>query len=225
MAGDNGTDDRDLAAGEFASWVVDMQGAIRGEHGSDVPCGGCTACCTSYQFVHIGPEETDSLAHIPAELLFPAPRLPRGHVVLGYDERGHCPMLVDNACSIYEHRPKACRTYDCRVFPAAGLDIDDDDKVLIARQARRWRFSVPTQADRNRQDAVRAAARFLHEHAALLPDGAAPTNATQLAVLAIELHDVFLRRDEETGQTTVVDPDPHMVLAELLRRTGSLASN
>jgi hypothetical protein len=218
MAGDNGTDDRDLAAGEFASWVVDMQGAIRGEHGSDVPCGGCTACCTSYQFVNIGSEETDSLAHIPAELLFPAPRLPRGHVVLGYDERGHCPMLVDNACSIYEHRPKACRTYDCRVFPAAGLGIDDDDKVLIARQARRWQFSFPTQADRNRQDAVRAAARFVHEHAALLPDGAAPTNATQRAVLAIELHDVFLRRDEETGQTTVVDPDRHVVLAELLRR-------
>ena len=26
---------------------------------------GCTACCTSSQFVHIGPDEVDTLAHIP----------------------------------------------------------------------------------------------------------------------------------------------------------------
>ena len=98
-----------------------------------MPCNGCTACCTSSQFVHIGPDETDTLAHIPAELLFPAPLRPRGHVLMGYDERGHCPMLIDNRCSIYEHRPQTCRTYDCRVFPAAGVELEDEDKVLIAR--------------------------------------------------------------------------------------------
>jgi hypothetical protein len=138
-------------------------------------------------------------------------------------------MLIDNACSVYEHRPKACRTYDCRILPAAGRGIDDDDddedKVLIARQARRWQFSFPTEADRFRHDAVRAAARFLDEHTGRLPDGAVPTNATQHAVLAIELHDLFLRRDEETDETTLVDPDPDAVVAELMRRTGSLASN
>ena len=137
MAEANLSEERDLAAGNFSSWMIEIQGAIRGERGSNVPCGGCTACCTSSQFVHIEPDETDTLAHIPAELLFPAPRLPRGHVVLGYDERGHCPMLIDNTCSIYEHRPRTCRTYDCRIFAAVGLEIDDDDQVLIARQARR----------------------------------------------------------------------------------------
>jgi uncharacterized protein len=218
MADSNISGERDLAAGEFSSWMVEMQAAIRGERGSDVPCGGCTACCTSSQFIHIGPDETDTLSHIPAELLFPAPRLPPGHVVLGYDERGHCPMLIDNQCSIYEHRPRTCRTYDCRVFPAAGLGIDDDDKVLVARQARRWQFGFPTEAARNQHDAVRAAATFLDEHKGLLPDGAAPTNATQLAVLAIEIHDVFLRRDEETGRTTVVDSDPDVVRVEVMRR-------
>ena len=154
---------KDLAAGDFGSWLVEMQGALRGEHGSDVPCNGCTACCTSSQFVHIGPDETDALAHIPSELLFPAPRLPRGHMLLGYDERGHCPMLIDNRCSIYEHRPVTCRTYDCRVFPASEVVLDDDTKVLIARQAQRWRFSFPTEADRDQHDAVRAAATFLRD--------------------------------------------------------------
>lgn len=221
MADGKMSEERDLAAGDFSSWMIEMQGAIRGERGSDVPCGDCTACCTSSQFIHIGPDESDTLARIPAELLFAAPRLPRGHVLLGYDERGHCPMLIDNRCSIYEHRPRTCRTYDCRIFPAAGLAIDNDDKVLIARQVRRWQFSHPTQADRNQHDAVRAAATFLHEHAGLLPDGAVPTNTTQLAVLAIELHDDFLRYEEETGHTTVVDPDPQVVRVELVRRRGA----
>jgi len=219
MSDANASEGSDLEAGDFASWVSDLQAALRGERGSAVPCGGCTACCTSSQFVHIAPDETDALSRIPAELLFPAPRLPLGHVLLGYDELGRCPMLIDGGCSIYDHRPRTCRTYDCRVLPAAGLD--DEDKVLIARRARRWRFSFPTEADRNRRDAVRAAAAFLQDRSGLLPSGAVPRNTTQLAVLAIELHEAFLRRDEDTGQTTVVDPDPDVVRVELLRRTGT----
>ena len=103
--GVDATDDSELSAGNFSSWLGEMQDALRGERESDVPCDGCTACCTSSQFVHIAPDETDTLAHIPPELLFPAPRMPPGHVLMGYDEHGHCPMLVDNRCSIYEHRP------------------------------------------------------------------------------------------------------------------------
>jgi Fe-S-cluster containining protein len=202
----------DLDAGDFSSWLVEIQAALRAERAAEVPCGGCTACCTSSQFVHVGPDETDTLAHIPAELLFPAPRMPEGHVLLGYDERGHCPMLIGNRCSIYEHRPRACRTYDCRVFPAAGVHLDEDGaKVRIAWQAERWRFNFPSPADKTAQDAVRAAARFLRGHPDLLPESAAPTNATQLAVLAIEIHDVFRGREE---------PDPNVVRAEVLRRRG-----
>jgi Fe-S-cluster containining protein len=211
----------DVAAGDFSSWVVGMQETIRSGRGSDVPCDGCTACCTSSQFIHIDPDETDTLSRIPEKLLFPAPRLPHGHVLLGYDERGHCPMLVDNQCSIYDHRPRTCRTYDCRIFPAAGLDVDDDDdKALIARQARRWRFTYSTRSDRERHDAVRAAATFLDEHSDLLPDGGAPTTVTRLALLAIDTYDVFLRYDEETDRTTVVDPDPVVVQVEVMRRRG-----
>jgi Fe-S-cluster containining protein len=224
MADHNGTEDRDLIAGDFSSWLIEISGAIRGERGSDVPCAGCTACCTSSQFIQIGPDETDTLSCIPAKLLFPSPGRPRGHVLLGYDERGHCPMLIDNRCSIYEHRPKTCRSYDCRIFPATGLEIDLDDKLPLARQARRWKFSFPGEADQNQHDAVRAAARFVRERRGLRPDDALPTNTTQLAVLALELHDVFLRHDEATGQTTLVDPEPDVVRAELLRRIAARGS-
>ena len=206
-----------LAAGDFSSWMIEIRDAIRGNRASDVPCDGCTACCISSQFIHIGPDETDTLSHIPAKLLFRAPLLPRGHVVLGYDERGHCPMVNSSGCSIYEYRPKTCRTYDCRIFPATGIAVDDD-KPLIARQVQRWRFSFPSEADRSQHAAVKAAATFIREHSRRLPTGTVPTNATQLAVLAIQVHGVFLRRYEGTGHITVVDPHPDMVRAEVMRQ-------
>jgi uncharacterized protein len=192
MADHNPPDASPLAAGPFADWLIEVQAAIRGEQASDVPCGTCTACCTSSQFIHIAPDETDALAHIPRGLTFPAPRAPKGHVLMGYNQQGHCPMLVDGACSIYDHRPRTCRTYDCRVFPAAGLNAGDDGKDLIARQARRWQFSHPTPADQAQHAAVRAAAAYMPLHAADLPEGSVPPTATHLAVLAVEMHDLFL---------------------------------
>lgn len=208
MANEHARDDKDLNAGDFSRWLGEMRAALRGEQGSDVPCNGCTACCTSSQFVHIGPDEKDTLAHIPAELLFPAPRMPSGHVLLGYDERGHCPMLVEGACSIYEHRPQACRTYHCRIFPASGVD-PDPEQADVAQRVRRWRFTESTPADRADHDAVRAAAAYVREHRDELREAYLPKTATQLAVLAVELHDLFRRGA----------PDLAAVRAALLRRT------
>lgn len=183
-----------LPAGSFSAWLTGMRRALDGVAPSDVPCDGCTGCCRSSQFVHVGPDETDTLAHIPGELLFPAPRMPAGNVLLGYDEKGHCPMLVDDRCSIYEHRPRTCRTYDCRVFPAAGLALDDREKQAIAERARRWRFDFPDEDDRVRHAAVRAAAAHVHERMGV-------TDATQRAVLAVRLHDEFLGPVEPIPET------------------------
>ena len=195
----------DLPAGRFSTWLSDMRAALRSEGVADVPCAGCTACCRASQFIPIGPHEHDTLEHIPAELLFPAPNLPPGHLVLGYDGRGHCPMLVDNRCSIYPHRPKTCRTYDCRLFAATGVSVDGDDppKAEIAARVRRWRFGFPTPADRAEGDAARAAAAWLERH----PAGTAPRTATQRAVMAIEVLDAFIG----SGSGVVADPDPDTV--------------
>src|SRR4051794_24756704 len=169
----------DLPAGDFAAWLHTMQAALRDEVPAEVPCDGCTACCTSSQFVHIDPDEADTLAHIPAGLLFPAPGQPSGHVLLGYDDNGHCPMLADGRCSIYEHRPRTCRTYDCRVFAAAGIEPDEETKVLIRDRVRRWRFSFPSEADRAEHASVAARA------AAMADADADATNATARAVAAV----------------------------------------
>ena len=214
MAHDKSDDEQALMAGAFSTWIVDMQAALLGGSGADVPCDGCTACCTSSQFVHISPDETDTLSHIPADLLFPAPRLPSGHVVLGYDEHGRCPMLIDNQCSIYEHRPRTCRTYDCRVFPAAGVEVDEE-QGSIAQRVRRWQFTFPAEADRIEHDAVRAAATFLDDHRDMLRAAGLPVNAKQRAVLAVRIYWVFLGGDAANGSIAVVDPDPEVVRAEI----------
>ncbi len=64
--------------------------------------------------------------------------------------------------------------------------------------------------------AVRAAARFLVDNPDRVPDRLAPRTSTQLAVLAIEIHDAFLHCDDTTGRTTVVDPDPEVVVARVV---------
>ena len=171
--------DDELPAGDFAAWVAAFRTALDGEGQSDVPCDGCTACCSSSQFVHIGPDETDTLAHIPAELQFPAPGRPAGHVVLGYDDRGCCPMLNADGCSIYEHRPRTCRAYDCRVFAAAGVAVDPDNEALAAR-VRRWRFTYPTDDDRRLQDIVQGAADDL-------AGDRTPSTPASIAVRAVEI--------------------------------------
>jgi Fe-S-cluster containining protein len=186
--GDNRPDD--LPAGAFGAWLDQMRCALRHEADADVACGACSACCSTSHFVHVGRDEPDALAAIPRELLFAAPGMPAGHYVLGYDELGRCPLLDDDGrCTIYEYRPLTCRTYDCRVFAAAGIDADREE---ITRRARRWRFDGAAPRDREEHAAVRAAARFVRDNAAAFPGAAVPDDPGQLAVLAVKVAGVFL---------------------------------
>ena len=77
-----------LPAGGFSAWLRRTRRAQVEGGGVRVPCGECIACCTSSYFIHVGPGESGALRHVPKELLFPAPGLPRGNFVLGYDDQG-----------------------------------------------------------------------------------------------------------------------------------------
>ncbi len=187
----------DLPAGEFSAWLGAMRAALRHGRDAGVPCGDCCACCDTAHFVHIGPDESDTLAHVPRELLFAAPGQPAGTMLLGYDAHGHCPLLEGGLCSIYEHRPLTCRVYDCRVFAAAGIDADRDE---ITRRARRWAFTYATRSERDDHRAVRAAARFLGDHAALLPPEAVPHDPPHRAVLAVLASGAFTAQADQAGR-------------------------
>ena len=187
-----------VAAGAFLDWLVQARAALRGDAGSDVPCGDCVGCCVSSYFIPIRPQDAAALANIPAEALVVAPGQPSGHKMMGYREDGTCPMLNAGRCSIYLHRPQTCRDYDCRVFAAAGIDAGGPDKSVINQRVRAWRFTYATDADREAHAAVQAAATFIREHRADFPGGRAPTASTGIAVLALKTYRVFLDPDVST---------------------------
>jgi len=163
-----------LDAGDFSPWLAETRRAQRlPTIGADVPCGTCTGCCRASYFIHIRPDEKAALARIPRALLFPAPGLPEGHVLMGYDKRGKCPMLVEERCTIYAHRPQTCRDFDCRVFAATGIALDGEGpQAGIAERVRQWRFELPGERDRAELSAVQAAGAFLLAEGERFPPGA-----------------------------------------------------
>ena len=156
-----------------------------------MPCGTCRGCCRSSMFIHIRPEETRTIRRIPRALLFPAPGLPEGHMVMGYSDEGKCPMLIDGECSIYEDRPQACRSYDCRLFAATGVSVDARSQAEIEERVQAWRFDYAGDESREEQRMVAEAAAFLQQNRHLFPAESIPTYPVQLAVLVIRVYRLF----------------------------------
>ena len=147
--------DTDIAAGPLGDWFDQMAAALRDGSGTDVPCGTCTACCESSLFVRIEQDEA-ALDHIPSDLVVPAPGQ-RGVFVLGYDTEGRCPMLGPDGCTIYAHRPRGCRVFDCRIFAATGI-APEATHVALRTRSERWTFRLVSDRDRSVRAALDEAA-------------------------------------------------------------------
>ena len=189
-----------IAAGSFSTWLNAMQVAISGRGEMDVPCGECNACCRAAYFIQVEAHEDQALTAIPEPLLFPAPGETSGDKVMGFNEQGQCPMLDKDQCSIYLARPRTCRVFDCRVFAATGVFPTEPEKAEVTARAQRWAFSYDSEDSEQLAIAVRAAGTFLRDHSSALQD-LLPRNATQLAVLAVRIHDLFIGcADSDTTQ-------------------------
>ena len=182
----------ELPAGDFSDWLRAMRAALAGHAGMDVACGDCVGCCTSSLF-HQGARtrtRRPSSASAPDNLQ-PVPGT-QGDMLMGFDAHGHCFMFANGGCSIYQHRPETCRTYDCRVFTAAGMKAGGDEKSVINERIASWRFSYPHGQDRDEHRAVTAAANFLRQHPVRFPGGHVPSRPSEIAVLAVKTYPVFL---------------------------------
>ena len=93
---------------------------------------------------------------------------------MGYNDQGQCPMFVNNQCSIYEDRPQTCRDYDCRVFAATGVAVDEQVQPEIADRVKRWVFEYGCEESRDEHKTVKQAAAFLEENRDLFPPGSLP---------------------------------------------------
>jgi uncharacterized protein len=194
-----------LSAGAFSAWLRAMRAALAGSAGMDVACGDCRGCCTSSYFIKVRAHEKEALEHIGADQLRPVPGATNGNMLMGFDEQGHCFMFANGNCSIYAHRPETCRTYDCRVFSAAGMNAGEG-KLVINERISRWRFEYPSERDRDEHRAVTAAASFLRQHPVRFPGGRVPSRPSEIAVLAVKCYEVFIgpgRPDAEMAAAIV----------------------
>ena len=187
-----------IAAGEFGNWLEQMRASLRGECGTDVPCGDCVGCCISGYPIVIRDEDRNAVASIPLQHIA---RAANGRTLMLALPDGACPMLSDRKCSIYAARPQTCRDYDCRIFAAAGIEAGGEERAVINRRVRAWRFEYASESDARAHEAVRSAARFIRDKASSFP-GRVPTAPTGIAVLAIKSYPVFLTehaaaRDED----------------------------
>lgn len=102
-------------SGQRVYWLQKAAQALSDAYGPHAACkSGCAHCChipvkiTQAEAIHIGRK----VGRTP----LPASRLPPEPQIQGYESP--CPFLVDNACSIYAHRPAVCRSH---------LNLDKDD--------------------------------------------------------------------------------------------------
>ncbi len=183
--------DSPIPAGNFSTWLRAMRTALSGRGGMDVNCGDCRGCCVSSYYVKVRAYETEALKRIGEEHLEAGPPGDPDSRLMGYHPDGRCRMLVDGNCSIYTDRPETCRSYDCRVFTAAGMNAGADKPVINARVAR-WRFDYEQERDRQEHRAVTAAANFLRQHPVRFGRGRVPSRPAEIAVLAVKAYEVFL---------------------------------
>lgn len=165
-----------------------MRAVLKSEQVADVPCNGCVGCCVSSYAIPLRPTDAAALAAVPDRYL----RLPRdGRLArMAHREDGTCPMLEAGRCTIYADRPQTCRDYDCRIYAATGL-LPDGERPVIRERVLEWRFTFESQAEYQQFSALQRAARFISEHAALLPPSIRPGSAAAVAVLAVKSWQLF----------------------------------
>lgn len=180
-----------VAAGPFSDWLRKMRRSLQGNDGMDVPCGDCVGCCVSGYSLQLRPEDHKAAARIPATFVVSAAGFAKGNLTVRALENGLCPMLDDGKCSIYSVRPQTCHDYDCRIFAAAGIDAGGEDKAVINKRVREWRFSYPEHIDELEHAAVRAAATFIRDRRDSFTVRV-PAGPMGIAVFAIKAYQVFL---------------------------------
>lgn len=183
-----------IDAGPFGRWLVQAQAALRGRGGMHVPCGECVGCCTSHYSILLRPDDA-ALDIVPASVLSAVPGMHYPHAKMNPRGDGTCPMFNAGRCSIYAQRPQTCLDYDCRVFAAAGLEAGQD-KPVINRRIREWKFSYESDAERALHRAIQSAARFIQHHADAFPAGWVPRVPAGVAVLALKVHHLFITSNQ-----------------------------
>jgi len=101
-----------------------------------VPCDGCRECCWHHRVV-VSPlhDQVDQLDTVC---------LDDGTTVLRQMPDGRCVHLGEGGCTVYEHRPKVCRKYDCRML----LMLGEREMFESGHAPPVWDFALKSREDR-----------------------------------------------------------------------------
>jgi Fe-S-cluster containining protein len=137
------------ACGSVTTVWRNFERAARTGGSVEVPCGGCTACCTS-------PESAPELSRREAARLEHTTDA-KGRLRLKRKSDGSCVYLVDSKCSIHPNRPVVCQQFDCRVFLLLGCGTSDR---MVQEALRQWESpSIKTAEDRATLTSLRLAVK------------------------------------------------------------------
>ena len=190
-------DQKELFAGNFSIWLSEIQKSFIDDTGIKVPCGNCRACCTSSLFVLIKHDEKETLRNISKNVLFNAPGMMKGNMLLGYDKDGFCPMYKKGNCSIYNYRPQTCQNFDCRIYTAAGITSEQEIHSPIIKHSMRWKFHYATESDLKTHSAIKTAAKFIIDNKESFPNCITPTDLKQIAIVSIKAYQIFIELEKQ----------------------------
>ncbi|HVY93394.1 MAG TPA: YkgJ family cysteine cluster protein [Bryobacteraceae bacterium] len=104
------------------------------ERHTEVPCNGCIECCRSGQGLFLHPEQGDDVASYRTRTMTGSAG--ESVFVLETTAAGACVYLGERGCTIYEHRPLLCRTFDCRKHYLILPRQDRDNLVRLKLSSR-----------------------------------------------------------------------------------------
>ena len=92
--------------------------------GRKLACGkGCAACCRAHTDIPVYPLELVGISWFVTEKISGSVRARLHEQLRNHKNRAGCPFLVDEACSIHELRPMACRQFN--VFDTVCSEGED----------------------------------------------------------------------------------------------------
>jgi Putative zinc- or iron-chelating domain len=167
-----------------------------------VPCNGCRECCWHHSVdVYPERERPEDFAYLLTEVSAD------GVLQLRHRPDGACIHLGDNGCTIYKHRPHACRHYDCRLWSLFG--VSDTVNLATDHHTPVWIFETSTRWGRVLRPAY-LMARMLTAAKLKGTDWSAPQMvlaAKQILPTALQACDIFSRMTpEQLASATGVPP-------------------
>jgi hypothetical protein len=115
-------------------WLAEMGASVASGKPMSVPCNGCRNCCW---FHHVPVERDENPENLP---YLDTVMQEDSSMILRKRDDGACVHLGEQGCTVYEHRPAACRTYDCRYMSLIGISHPYDDN----HSPPTWLFDVST---------------------------------------------------------------------------------